>query len=308
MNIIYRLTNKTKETGRRFYVGFKIDCVIEDVAGVPTIFHEVTRKPYYGSSQCPEMIRDLKSGHVFSAEALEIVSDKRKSTMVERETFWMKELDAVDSSDYYNLSTPLQHTRCNVNYESVCNRFGESLKEYAKNQSVVSRRDIWAKRAGFSNFYELVVYIWEQIDLGRSGADIAEQLGLERHYPVRMLKAFNKERCLLQLSSLDYDESSKKIRQGILEGGSLMAVARYYDIELPVARYLLGDFNLVGSRSFVAATKLSLTKDELELKIAKAILDGDGFKKVAKDVGLPDKTVSRYFLRFIRSRLKSSDL
>ena len=56
------------------------------------------------------------------------------------------------------------------------------------------------------------------------------------------------------------------------------------------------------------AYNLQKTKEELEIEITKAILDGEDFVDVAKRTGLVLESVKRYFLRCVRRRLKSSDL
>ena len=52
MNIIYMLENLDKKEGRRFYIGSKTECFLEEVDGVNRIVSSKTGKLYYGSTFC----------------------------------------------------------------------------------------------------------------------------------------------------------------------------------------------------------------------------------------------------------------
>jgi hypothetical protein len=62
LNIIYLLTNLDKTEGRRFYVGSKAECFIENIKGIDRIVSAKTGLPYYGSSSCPLMKEDMAKG------------------------------------------------------------------------------------------------------------------------------------------------------------------------------------------------------------------------------------------------------
>ena len=93
MNIVYKLTNLDRESGRRFYIGSKAECFIESINGIDRIVSSKTGLPYYGSSSCPLMKQDMAEGHRFSAEILEEVPNKK--SMLEVEDSWITKLDAT---------------------------------------------------------------------------------------------------------------------------------------------------------------------------------------------------------------------
>ena len=50
MNIIYKLTNKSKTDFPNTYIGSKKNCRLEEIDSVPTIVYLSNGKPYYSSS------------------------------------------------------------------------------------------------------------------------------------------------------------------------------------------------------------------------------------------------------------------
>ena len=101
MNIIYLLTNLTNN---KKYIGQKVECRIENLDGIDVIINNRTELPYYGSSSNILMKEDIKF-HKFKAEILEQVLDKKK--ICEREDYWIRFYNAVESEDFYNLSHSL---------------------------------------------------------------------------------------------------------------------------------------------------------------------------------------------------------
>lgn len=305
MHIVYLLTNESKKEGRRFYIGSKIDCDIIEIDGYPTIIDPKKNKPYYGSSQSEEMRGDLLKGDRFSAKILEKLKSKLRKNVFEAERKWMVELGAVESPEFYNLALPFNLDRKHPDYENaVCNKYGEMLREYAKNQSSCSKRDNRAMELGFSNFGEMAFHFQDCIDSGENGVVVGERLGLHRHFLWVCLRGFNMEKAKQEKTRTDLIPA---IRDCIMNGASLYKTAEILGIEQPAARYLLGDFNSAQTRSFYAAKKLGKTKNELEIAVTKMVLDGIEFGKIAKMTGLTLASVRRYFLRCVRSRLKSSD-
>ena len=83
MEIVYLLTNITKTSGKRFYIGSKSSCKVVMINGVKTIMSIDSGKPYYSSSSSFEFKDDLKAGHVFEAEVLQKVPLKDRKRLVE---------------------------------------------------------------------------------------------------------------------------------------------------------------------------------------------------------------------------------
>ena len=93
MNIVYLLVNQTKSSGRRFYVGSKLECTVVDIEGVQTIFCLRSNKPYYSSSQSLEFKQDLANGDIFEAQLLEQVENRKD--VLERENYWIERYNAI---------------------------------------------------------------------------------------------------------------------------------------------------------------------------------------------------------------------
>ncbi len=100
MEIVYLLENLDKKEGRRFYIGSKQGCYLEEIDGATRIVAVNTGMPYYGSSTCIEMKEDMAACHTFNAIMLEHVRDKKD--LLAAENKWIKHYDAVNSPEFYN--------------------------------------------------------------------------------------------------------------------------------------------------------------------------------------------------------------
>lgn len=156
MNIVYLLTNTSKTEGKRFYIGSKTECQIVDVGGIPTIVDR-DGKPYYSSSSSFEFKEAMLRGEIISASLLEEVHDKKKLLLAENA--WIDKSNAVFSEEYYNMSNAVLNCH---NQDAIANLYGESVKELAKRNSSLGKRDNSAKDLGYSNFGELCFDIWER--------------------------------------------------------------------------------------------------------------------------------------------------
>jgi hypothetical protein len=299
VNIVYLLTNLSKEEGRRFYIGSKVECQIANIDGVATIMQR-TGKPYYGSSSCPQMKQDMQSGHVFEASVLEVVVDRKQ--LIERERSHISERNAVLSDEYYNLA---EHRLDPHKNWQVGNCYGEEISKIAKDRSAMSKRDANARRAGFNNFGDQMFVVWDRNDAGENMAAIAESLGFERHRFLNHAKKFNKEKSRYDVLRIDQQQT---IRSMFAKGATLGYIAEHLDMELPAVRSLLGNFDAKYERAYLTAKGLGMTKEELEVHVTKRILDGERMNAVAISLGIDTNSVKMYFFRCIRSRLKGSDL
>lgn len=300
MNFVYLLTNNSKESGTRFYVGCKQGAKVQDINGVKTIINVRDGRPYYSSSQSDLFIDDMLSGDVFEASILEIVSDRKE--IYEREQVWLKKLNCVASDDYYNLNDRLLPVG---DQDAICNTFGESYREYASRESSFSKRDNTAKRCGFDNFGDLYIYICEQSAL-KTMADISRELGCKRHFARSLVEKIDLQKAKTEL--VNCEDVKVELRKLLARGCSFYKACELLKLELPSARIMLGDFNKVGERAFTAAINQGLSKEELEVEVTKRVLSGLGVVEVANDLGLTKESCYRYFLRCVRKRLKASDL
>lgn len=305
MNIIYLLTNISKKEGARYYIGSKTECSLIELNGIPTIVSLKNNKPYYSSSSNVEFQSDFKSGNIFVASVLEEVPDR--STLLSVENKHILKHDAVKSEEYYNLSeaTVGGHS---YSQDAPKNIFGETIKEYAKNESSSSKRRTRAKTLGFDNYGLLAFHIYNRSLSGENFSLISTNLGLERHFAQIYLKNWDMQKASLQLKSLDKDLYTNKLRSLITQGASLKKAAELLEIEEVVAEIFNNNFNTT-DKNFSVAIQKGMSAEELELKVALDILkDNLGFKECAKKNGITILNAQRYFLRYVRKRLDTNDI
>ena len=305
MNIVYKLTNLDRESGRRFYVGSKTECFIEKINGVDRIVSTKTGLPYYGSSTCPLMKADMAEGHRFSAEVLEEVTNKKN--LLSAEDAWIVELNAVESEDYYNIAYARVGGHM-VDQTAAYNMYGETIVDYGKAVSSLNKRNNTAARYGYSNMGLFCLFLKEQFDSGKGSAEIASDLGWERHAPARYIKPYDMDKCKREWESQE-EEVRKSIRQLIAEGVSAKKIAELKGLEIPTVCLYIGDYSKVYRKSYLVAQRRGETKEELEVKITKMVVDEEkGFNEVSRELMINEASVKRYFLRCIRRNLKDVEL
>lgn len=306
MNIVYRLTNISKGDGEmRYYIGSKVECTLEDVNGIPTVVSLKSGLPYYGSSSNHIMATDMKMGHEFYAEILEEVT--QRSELLETENKWIALVGAVESGEYYNLSqaTIGGHS---YNHQASINRYGETIAHYAKAKSSLNKRQNQAKKFGFKNMGEFCIYLHKQhYESGKEWVEIAKETGVERHYPARFIKPYNMVKCIEEYDPQNFQLIST-IRKMVAEKVSIQKIAEIKDLEVPTVVMYVGEFDDVYEREYLTATRRGLTKEELEIKVTKMVLDGMSDTDVGRALSISQTCVKRYFMRCVRKRLKSSDL
>ena len=115
--------------------------------------------PDYGSSSNILMIEDMKINK-FKAEILEQVLDKKE--ICKREDYWIRLYNAVESDDFYNLSYPLDYSKRDFQ-NSIKNEFGELYKEFAANESAISKRINSARKVGFNTLEDFYLDVYQKI-------------------------------------------------------------------------------------------------------------------------------------------------
>lgn len=305
MNIVYLLTNTSKSSGARYYIGSKTECAVIDIDSTPTIISLKDNKPYYSSSTNIQFLEDFKNGDKFVASILEEVPNR--SLLLQAENKWILEKDAVKSQDYYNLSEA-KLAGYMYNCESPKNLYGETVKGYAQNEANSSKRRTRAKKLGFTNYGELALYIYEESVKGVIFTEISRNLKEGDHFAKQFISKWDMVKAANDLKILNQEQASQQLRELISKGCSLKKAAELLNIEEPVAEILNNNFNC-SNKKFKVALQKGLTNEELEEIIAKDIIDFEmGFKDCAKKQGLTILNVQRYFLRYVRKRLKSNDL
>lgn len=305
MNIVYLLTNTSKQSGARFYIGSKTECSIITLDGIPTIISLKDNKPYYSSSQNQTFIEDFKKGDAFVASLLEEVPNRDLLLSVENKH--ILENKAVESEDYYNLSEA-KLAGYMYHVDSPKNKFGETIKSYAQNESNSSKKRNRAKKLGFETYGHLATHIYKEVLSGKSFAEVSRSLNEGKHFAKQFISNWDMDRALQSIETIDKKQVSLKLREYLSKGCSLKKAAELLEIEEPVAEILNNNFSC-SNKKFKVALQKGLTNEELEEIIAKDIIDLElGFKECAKKQGMTILNVQRYFLRYTRKRLKSNDL
>lgn len=304
MNIIYKLTNLEREEGRRLYIGSKAECAIETIDGIDRIVSLKTGLPYYGSSTCPLMKEDMQNGHRLQAEVLEEVPDKKN--LLDRENYWIKKFDAVDSPEFYNIAYAIIGGH-SIDQTAAYNMYGETIVAYGKATSSMNKRQNTAKRFGFKNMGEFCVWLYMEWLSGKTYAQIAQEIGWERHAPYRYRADYNMEKCLNEYFENDED-LRHEIRTLLAKGVSAKRIAELKGLELPTVSLYIGDYDQVYTKAFLVAQRRGLTKDELEKKVVKLVLEGQGFLEAARELSINETSAKRYFLRYVRANLDPNNL
>lgn len=250
------------------------------------------------------MKEDMKNLNIFDAEILEEVPNKKN--LLEVENKWIKHFDAVDSEEFYNKSYASVGPH-NVDQNATYNIFGESIMEYGKATSSCNKRNGTAVKYGFENLGVFCIYIYKQHKQGKTWAEIARDLGWERHQPKRYISCYNMEKCIKESDEMS-DDIVSSVRNLWAKGASVIKIAELLSLEIPTIFIGLGDYSKANQRTFLCASRRGLTKAELEVQLTKQFLEGKGFNQIGKEFGLDATSVKRYCYKCIRARLKINDL
>lgn len=310
MNIIYLLTNLTNN---KKYIGQKVECRIEEIDDIKTIINLKNEMPYYGSSKNEEMRKDLCI-HKFSAEILEVVNNRED--LIDREEYYIRFYDAVNSEEYYNLSYPKDFHKygkkrrfTSENHNSIKNSFGETYKEYASRESSLSKRINSARKIGFEKLEDFYVNVYEKIlENGENKINYTlmdRQYGAGRNTISRLLKEVNLGKFYEEFKNKN-SKTENIIKDYRRKGASIKLIANILDLEFPTVLSYIGTAK-VRDKNFIVAERKGMTEDELGYKIMEKFLAGEGFKKINKDLGLTSLQSKRYFYRFIRKHLEIND-
>ena len=304
MNIIYMLENLDKKEGRRFYIGSKQECLLEEVDGVNRIVSTKTGRLYYGSSTCIQMKADMEKGCRFNATVLEEVPNKKN--LLDAENKWMKHYNAVQSEEFYNKNYATVGV-FNVDQTAPYNEWGETIMGYGKLMSSLNKKNGTAIRFGFENLGELCIWIYMMREKGTTWPQIADEMGWERHQPKRYSDPYDMVKCIKEYRPKD-EELRKKVRLLYAKNASVSKIAEMEGLEIPTVLLYLGNYTDVNKNTGLVAQRQGLTKDELEVKVTKLIIGGMGFREVSKILSIDQTSAKRYFFKCIRSKFKSSDL
>ncbi len=301
-NMIYMLTNTSKDSGRRFYIGSKQEASVEEFDGVMTILNRED-KPYYSSTTSSEMLEDVRRGDTLEASVLCYVTNRED--LIKTENEYIKKYNAVNSQEFYNKAYAILDAH--YDQDALANKYGETIAELSVRNSAWSKRDGRAKEAGFPNFGEMYFWIDTKKEEGMNGAEVSEILGKERHFAFRTVKDLNIPTAKQQYEKYkDDQEFITKIRTMVFNNCSPFYACQLMGIEVSCGRLLIGDFK-EKDKGFTAALKRGMTKDELEKKVVQYVYDaefvGRGFKEAAATLDISLETARRYFIRYVKNNM-----
>lgn len=298
MNIIYLLTNLTNN---KKYIGQKVECRIENLDGINTIINNKTELPYYGSSSNILMIEDMKINK-FKAEILEQVLDKKE--ICKREDYWIRLYNAVESDDFYNLSYPLDYSKRDFQ-NSIKNEFGELYKEFAANESAISKRINSARKVGFNTLEDFYLDVYKKVKRDNNLAKIARDYNVERHTVSRLVQEVNLEKFYSEIQNYS-KRTYNKIVDYRIRGASIKKIGELLNLEFTTVLYYIGTDNYK-KQNYIVSNRKGLTEDELGYKIMEKFLKGEGLSKISKDLQLNKNQTFRSFHRFIRKHIEIND-
>lgn len=302
MNIIYKLTNINKKEGKRFYIGSKIECTVENYLGVQTILDR-NNKPYLGSSTCLEMKQDLINGDIFEAEILEVVP--KRNLVRERENFYLKSYNVLSDIFYNKTDNALAPRNSKEGQNVIINKYGETLKEYAASKSGISKRVNRCKKLGFSSYKDLVIYVNEKLNSGETLAKISRDLKCNRHSIGSTLKGVNLKKCVSEMK----DTTIKKtVKLFFLHNASVHKTAEILNLELPTVVYFLQEYNPVRKKVDVLLNRKGISKIDITKIIIREYLEGKSIKKISENLKLDRRTTQKYFDYYVKKRLNINDI
>lgn len=299
MNIVYFITNKTKQSGKRFYIGSKTECKLVNIDGVDKIVNLKDGKVYNTSSTCNEFAEDLVRGHTFEAKILEVVDDR--SELLSAENSFIVKYDAVNSDDFYNKS----YAKLNgvIDKNKVLNVFGETVDQCSTNNRAISKRDNTAIKLGFKNMFELSIFIHSSFESGIGYSEISANLNKERHFAQKYIQSYDMNKCA---SEVKCDTHKDEVIRMYFNKATMQKISEITGLELPTVRFLIGDLTKPENKSFLVAKSKGFTRNEMEDEITNLVISGLNTKEVSNILGINETSVMRYFINCVRRRLGSS--
>lgn len=153
----------------------------------------------------------------------------------------------------------------------------------------------------------MALYIYSESKSGKNFATISKSLNCNRHFSRQYIKDWDLDRALNQLENLDLKKLYKDLVNLLSNGCSFKKACSILDVEEIVAEEVIQPY-LSSNKKFIIAHRRGMTEDELEYLIAKEIVKNKlNYSECAEKLKLSDKTVSRYFLNYVRKTLVFSE-
>lgn len=317
MEVIYRYENIDKNCGPRYYLGSKSECSVKQLEDSrQVLFYNATGKEYYGSSSNPCMRDDLKAGHRFTVEILEVVP--YRELLRDREKYHLELVDAAGSTEYYNISNnALSATASGGSLDAPVNFMGETWRDYASNRSATSKRDALAEKCGHSNFVEFYLELWGQYKAGKSKADLSLELGKNKRYLTRLFSEVDLDKVHTELEECAGNfQLIEEIRYLVGRNISLQRIAKYLGIHYYVCRALVGAYyqqksrksqnSLRGKRN--AALINDMSETEYEQNVVGLLVQGEPVEAIAELCNTSKATVARIIREYVTKTVDVTSL
>lgn len=306
MNIIYKLTNKSKTDFPNTYIGSKKNCRLEEIDSVPTIVYLSNGKPYYSSSTCSIFLKDLQDGHEFHAEIMEEITDPDLTLVREYEI--LKELNVAHNPQYYNKSNGIpRHGSINTSARfDLINKYGETVGDYNGSQTAMARRDKTAKSLGFDNFSELSFDIYEKNKAGITLRQITRDFGkTDSHFAQKFICIFDLDKAVLDVTKSEYKDKVRDLYTK--ERVSIRKISEILDIDQVAARYFLSSLADKDTHSTLYR-RINKTEDELVKHVMDSIASGKTSTDVCNELGSTSLIVNRYIAKGIVNLYKKYNI
>lgn len=174
------------------------------------------------------------------------------------------------------------------------NKYSETASNYNGSQQMLNRRDNTAKSLGYSSFYALAAYIHVQFKLGKSGPDLAKELGKsDRHFPSKFISLWDMDKCLEEVQELCFEDIQRIRSMYVDEVVSVTKISEILGYEIPTIRYALSDIGESLSHSTLYR-RLLISEEELLDEIEEAIVDG----KTVRDIVLEKESSTKPILKY----------
>lgn len=165
---------------------------------------------------------------------------------------------------------------------------------------MLNRRDNTARSLGFSSFYSLAAHIHIQTRLGKSGPELARDLGKsDRHFPLKFISLWNMEKCLEEVSNLSATDVFNIRDMYVNETVSITKLSEIKGLEVPTIRYALSDIGESQSHSTLYR-RLLQSEDELIDTIIDDIVQGKTIREVVLERESSTKPIHKYIEKAIR--------
>lgn len=280
-----------------WYIGSKTECKVLDGR-----IYDRNGRVYCTSS----FDEDLRKEFLDDNMVLDVLEDHiSRDILLEREEYYQRLYGVPDNPLTYNKRLAFTNLKViDKNYlNDVGNIYGQTIKEIANNNSVVSRKDNKARSMGFPDYGTMYYEILKE----------KEDNNLTyKHFDDKYEQNSFFKRALRNIDSSEFETTVnlRAIKEHIVMGATFLKACEIEDIKDYVARFYFGDtfdsiFDLEERLATINGFSCRL---ELDNFIMREYLAGLPVTSIEKKLdNISNSTIQRTIERIVRERLKISD-